>query len=393
VISRPGREIHSRFESEIAQHWFIDKNAIIYYRGENAEILQFLLSRYYLTFVGCEGDCSGCKNSSITDLPIITIQSGDMEIGWVADKWNGNKSFNRDGFYEIMRDLEWQDLTVEDLPYIKNGEEIIIFFNGAEPDSFTVTEFILNQNGSQKYNVEGMDYDLEFHAGVYRPRHIFAVKHNLVTSLSSNSNDYLPGNTIKGYRIAAVWGVHEGEYAFIIRGDASSRIEMETVVTKPPVTTATTAKPPPLTTPSATTPATAPVTTPATTAHGLNREPLPAQTIDPESGLSFSPPPTFVITKAEVSRIKKESDKYWAGIVYYKYANGFNIHEVVVDIKETNDKTPQEDYDGKSLRDMVGDLSIGVVVGDSTFFDKNDTVIAVYSECHVKVDKVYLVKE
>jgi hypothetical protein len=49
----------------------------------------------------------------------------------------------------------------------------------------------------------------------------FAIKPNIATSLSSYSGDYLPGNTIKGYRLVVKWGENECEYAFIIRGDAA----------------------------------------------------------------------------------------------------------------------------------------------------------------------------
>jgi hypothetical protein len=39
--------------------------------------------------------------------------------------------------------------------------------------------------------------------------------------LSSNSEDYLPGKTMRGFKLTCSWGDNQCEYGFIIRTDAN----------------------------------------------------------------------------------------------------------------------------------------------------------------------------
>ncbi|MDR0293000.1 MAG: M56 family metallopeptidase [Oscillospiraceae bacterium] len=162
----------------------------------------------------------------LSEPPGITVWSGNQNIEWAVGKneWNGSVFDRLDNFQRLMTDK-----TIDALPYIKNGGAITIAFGGAFPDAITVTEYILSENGGRKYNVPGMSYNVRFGAWnrifsriMNRPGSFtIRPRANYATGLSSNSADYMPGNTIKGYSILCAWGGNECEYGFVIRGDAA----------------------------------------------------------------------------------------------------------------------------------------------------------------------------
>lgn len=49
----------------------------------------------------------------------------------------------------------------------------------------------------------------------------FKLEPNIATLLSSNSNDYEKGATLKGYRMIGEWKDGESEYLFVIKSDAA----------------------------------------------------------------------------------------------------------------------------------------------------------------------------
>jgi len=112
-----------------------------------------------------------------------------------------------------------RDTGFDDLPYIKNGETVTIVFDSSIPDSVALTEHLLRENGDGKYNIAGMEYEVMLQASDSRAS--FTIEPNWATALSSDSGDYAPGGTIKGYRLVCSWGDNECEYGFIVRGDAA----------------------------------------------------------------------------------------------------------------------------------------------------------------------------
>jgi len=148
--------------------------------------------------------------------PSITVRSGSTEIDWVVGKniWNNSIYDRLDNFQWIMRDT-----VIDELPYIQNGETITIVFDSRIPDSVALTEHLLRGNGDEKYNISGMECEVTLDASDSRAS--FTIETNWATALSSDSGDYAPGGTIKGYRLVCRWGDNECEYGFIIRGDAA----------------------------------------------------------------------------------------------------------------------------------------------------------------------------
>ena len=153
--------------------------------------------------------------------PSITVMAGDISIGWQVGKneWNGSIYDRMDNFHRIMSQTSF-----DDLPYVGNGETITIQFAGDVPESYTLTEYILRDTGDMKYNIPGMECVISFDSDGFGA---FFVEPNFATGLSSNSEDYLPGNTIKGYRLVCRWGRNVCEYGFIIRSDAFVSMSFE----------------------------------------------------------------------------------------------------------------------------------------------------------------------
>jgi len=185
-----------------------------------------------LSFIlaGCDGNTPPTVNGepptvsggSFNEPSPIRVLADETEVSWFValNKWNGAIFDRLDNFHVIMSETSF-----DDLPIVGNGETVTIQFLGDVPDSYTLTEFILRENGDLKFNVPGMEYDIAFDNNGFGE---FVVKPNISTALSSYSGDYDPGNTIKGYRLVVSWGdvedspltVRESEYTFIVRGDA-----------------------------------------------------------------------------------------------------------------------------------------------------------------------------
>ncbi|MEK4509024.1 hypothetical protein [Paenibacillus sp. FSL K6-2524] len=156
---------------------------------------------------------SGCNNK-LEEPPEIVITTGDTEIEYVVglNQWNGAK-YDREGtFQTIMREK-----SASELPYIKKNAEFHIEFKGAAPDSIEMLDYVLDASGDIKYTekeIKVVPFELENKKGS------FVLDTNLATGLSSNSADYEPGASIRGFQLNCTWGENESEYAFIIRSDA-----------------------------------------------------------------------------------------------------------------------------------------------------------------------------
>ena len=156
---------------------------------------------------------TGCNNS-VTEPPEIKIIAGNSEMAYVVEKitWNGEKIEEEDRFISLM-----QNQTVTDLAYIKLNETMQFEFDGKAPDSLSLTDQILNQDGSVKYTEkETRTVSLQEKNGGWE----CTLGVNPAVHLSSNSADYEAGATIRGFRLLCVWGKNECEYVFILRSDA-----------------------------------------------------------------------------------------------------------------------------------------------------------------------------
>ncbi|ROR22320.1 uncharacterized protein DUF4846 [Mobilisporobacter senegalensis] len=154
------------------------------------------------------------EQNSIANPPDITVKIEDQlintEVG--LNEWNGAVYDREDVFKTIIKQNN-------QIPYVQLGEMVQIEFKENNPDKITVTDYILTKEGNLKYSDKAKEIiALEKEDGAYR----FQLKSNLASFLSSNSEDYKKGNTIRGFRILCNWGKNECEYGFILRTDGST---------------------------------------------------------------------------------------------------------------------------------------------------------------------------
>ncbi|WP_127533072.1 hypothetical protein [Paenibacillus kobensis] len=111
-----------------------------------------------------------------------------------------------------------------DIPYIKLGSAVEVQLHGITPESYRMTEYILNPDGSLKYAPspdqppqQPMAMSFQEGAGA------FILNPSPMASLSSQSADYEPGATIRGFRFVTNNAGKMKEYAFVLRSDATEK--------------------------------------------------------------------------------------------------------------------------------------------------------------------------
>jgi len=161
------------------------------------------------------------NNVTLTNQPEILITSGDKEIPYVAglNQWNGSIYDREDTFQTIMK----KESGIK-VPYIQLGETIQIEFKGVAPDKLKLKDYILKENGIPKYTEKEEN---EIPAKLVNGKLTFKLGVHMAAMLSSNSKDYEPGNTIRGFRLICNWDNNECEYGFVIRTDAKQWLTKE----------------------------------------------------------------------------------------------------------------------------------------------------------------------
>lgn len=161
------------------------------------------------------------KVTGMEEIPKIKVShEGDM-IQTVERKvlWNGVSGTNP---YILKTYMDcYNDNSLTGLNYLELGEDICIEFEAYQPETIELKESLMTEAGERKYDVRcdqerNISLDEE---GCYS----FTLSGSFADVLSSNSNDYLPGHTYKGYTLLCTWadGEYQAEYGFVIRSDAS----------------------------------------------------------------------------------------------------------------------------------------------------------------------------
>jgi hypothetical protein len=159
---------------------------------------------------------SGC-NLRMSEPPAIEVTAGNKHIPYVVglNQWN-NIAYDREGtFHTLMRNT-----SLDDLPYVRLKEVISISFQGAIPDSMVLVGYVLDARGDIKYppvKMKPIPFKLNHKQGS------IILEEDPIVLLSSNSEDYEPGHTIRGFQLNCTWGDNSAEYGFILRTDATSR--------------------------------------------------------------------------------------------------------------------------------------------------------------------------
>ena len=93
-------------------------------------------------------------------------------------------------------------------PFVDLGSVITLTFSGEFPDTFSITDIVVNKDGSRKYNAQS-DSPVAFE--IVDNTVSFVVDKNWSTALSSNSKDYEPGSSYRWYKIVVNYGGNSTE--------------------------------------------------------------------------------------------------------------------------------------------------------------------------------------
>ena len=149
-----------------------------------------------------------------TPEPSLTITIGDQSIKPI---YYGDRYIESREDIERFLDFPFENGTWEDLPYVALGDEVVIEATNFDTDSFTVEDAILKQDGTFKYNEKStVVYDVEVIDGIAK----FDIPGNAAAHLSSNSEDYEPGHTIRAFVLRAKIDKADFAFAFVIRTNA-----------------------------------------------------------------------------------------------------------------------------------------------------------------------------
>ncbi len=148
-----------------------------------------------------------------TQPPAFTVRADETVLPSTVglNKWEGAMIKRGDTLVNLAK--EWPEL-----PYVKPGTEIVFTIDGPAPDSMVLRDYVLNEDGTEKYWVDAPQNEVAF--AFENGAGSFALRGNFLSLLSSNSEDYEPGRSIRGFKLTCAWGENECEYAFILRTDA-----------------------------------------------------------------------------------------------------------------------------------------------------------------------------
>ena len=108
--------------------------------------------------------------------------------------------------------------SIETAPYVAIGSKIEIDFIDNPPDSIKLFDWLLKEGGRIKYDHKlKKEVPLDYSGGKYS----FDLDGNFASFLSSDSKDYMPGNTIRGFNMRCAWDGKEYDYGFVLRTDAA----------------------------------------------------------------------------------------------------------------------------------------------------------------------------
>jgi hypothetical protein len=161
---------------------------------------------------------SGCVSNKPQEPPEIKITFDNQTINYVVgkNKWDGAVYDRENTFKTILK----EDSKIV-VPYIKLGKTLNIEFKQNPPEVIEIFDYLLNEKGENKYSDKTI---IQIPAKLKGGKFSFEFNQHFATALSSNSDDYKDGRTLRGFKINCRWGNKESgnecEYGFIIRTDA-----------------------------------------------------------------------------------------------------------------------------------------------------------------------------
>ncbi|WP_025025653.1 hypothetical protein [Caldalkalibacillus mannanilyticus] len=172
--------------------------------------------------------CSSQKVNTTNDSPEITVKAGDTEITSVVkskslEEVTLKKEADRMTMTGVnLEDVELFQSIMNDpsitIPYVSLGETIQIEFNETTPTTYELVETLLSDDGTLKYKAETIE---NIQLTLTNRKGSFVLDENVWAHLSSNSDDYEPEATIRGFRLICQFTDKVQEFSFIIKTDAT----------------------------------------------------------------------------------------------------------------------------------------------------------------------------
>jgi hypothetical protein len=156
---------------------------------------------------------SACEGQAMEE-PQLKVSAGAQELRviYYGDLYNETREEINQRLMQAM-----EDTSVEELPYVPLGEDIIINAENFQTEEFSLTDYILKENGEIRYQ-EKVAQTSEI------PMNDGAATYTLISHpaafLSSNSEDYEQGKAIRGIVVRADIEGSSFAFAFILRTDA-----------------------------------------------------------------------------------------------------------------------------------------------------------------------------
>lgn len=154
--------------------------------------------------------------SNASDDSNIVVKSVNLVIDGIVEKGAGETVLSPSGERLFQK---WMSSHAE-IPYVPIGGTITITANQDLTGSYEIRDVLLKKDGSLKYSTQhsiepSHITNIQFDEGVGS----FVLRENMYAYLSSQSADYEPGATIRGFQLYL--GDTEESIIFVIRTDAT----------------------------------------------------------------------------------------------------------------------------------------------------------------------------
>ena len=134
----------------------------------------------------------------------VTARSGNQDIPVLEE--------DEQSFAPLVTGKE-----LEEIPYIQLGSDVTVTFDGPVPSTVQFEDVVLNMDGSPKYR-KGSNTIVDL---VHQGNTVsFKLPTNPDAFLSSNSEDYLPGRTLRGFHLTFELDGQALSYLLVLRTDA-----------------------------------------------------------------------------------------------------------------------------------------------------------------------------
>ncbi|RJE91001.1 hypothetical protein D3P07_02700 [Paenibacillus sp. 1011MAR3C5] len=162
--------------------------------------------------------------SNASDDYRIIVKSGIAAFDGIAEKGEGGAELvpSDERLFQT-----WMN-THSEIPYVKIGDKITITAHRDLSGSYAIRDVLLKKDGSLKYRTQpsiepSLVTEIQFDQGVGS----IVLTEDRYASLSSQSTDYEPGATIRGFKLYL--GDTQETIVFVIRTDAESSLEQQVV--------------------------------------------------------------------------------------------------------------------------------------------------------------------